>query len=283
MNNSILVPLDFSDFGEKSLRVAIYFAKKMNLEIIVLNVYNSPISTGVNFIAYEATLAIEEKKSVESLAKVIAENRGHVCDDGSELVIKALSYKGEAAPSINKIAEEEDVSMIIIGTRGEKGILAKLLGSVAEEVLENAHCPVLIVPKNAEFEGIEKILFAAPLDSNDDKLINILLGFADIFSAHLECLHISDGFDEYETNKSNFAALEEQYALIHPKRLSFKHSVKHQDLNTAEELQIEIEHDDADMLVLLPKPRGFWGELFASSLTKKMAKMAHIPLLALKG
>jgi nucleotide-binding universal stress UspA family protein len=283
MNNSILVPLDFSEYSLRAFQVALEFAKKMNLGIIVLNVYDSPISSGVNFIAYEKTLAVEEKKSMSGLAKFIADNQEHTYEDGSALVIKALSYKGDPGASIIKIAEEEDVAMIVMGTKGEKGLIAKMLGSVTEEVLESAHCPVLIVPRDVEFDGIRKMLFAAPLDANDDKLINILLSFADTFNAHLECLHISSGFEDYEEDKANMRALEEQFALISPKRLSFKQVIKNASLDLAEELQFEIDHDRVDMLITLPKPRGFLGELFKASLTKKMAKLADVPILALKG
>lgn len=50
-----------------------------------------------------------------------------------------------SAKNIVKVAEELDVSLIIIGSHGRKGIQKLTLGSVAEEVLKISPLPVLIV------------------------------------------------------------------------------------------------------------------------------------------
>ena len=50
-----------------------------------------------------------------------------------------------SAKNIVKVAEELDVSLIIIGSHGRKGIQKLPLGSVAEEVLKFSLLPVLIV------------------------------------------------------------------------------------------------------------------------------------------
>lgn len=50
-----------------------------------------------------------------------------------------------SAKNIVKVAEELDVSLIIIGSHGRKGIQKLTLGSVAEEVLKFSLLPVLIV------------------------------------------------------------------------------------------------------------------------------------------
>ncbi len=50
-----------------------------------------------------------------------------------------------SAKNIVKVAEELDVSLIIIGSHGRKGIQKLTLGSVAEKVLKLSPLPVLIV------------------------------------------------------------------------------------------------------------------------------------------
>ena len=60
-----------------------------------------------------------------------------------------LKTKLIASPSIVggivNFAEEEHVSLIVIGTKGRSGIKKLLLGSVASGVVTYAHCPVMIV------------------------------------------------------------------------------------------------------------------------------------------
>ncbi|MBN2467943.1 MAG: universal stress protein [Deltaproteobacteria bacterium] len=52
---------------------------------------------------------------------------------------------GPVAAEIVRIAEEEGFDAIFMGSRGRRGIKRLLLGSVADEVIRYAHCPVTIV------------------------------------------------------------------------------------------------------------------------------------------
>ena len=47
--------------------------------------------------------------------------------------------------AIVSYAEEENIDLIVIGTRGRSGFTKLLLGSVASKVVTYAHCPVLVV------------------------------------------------------------------------------------------------------------------------------------------
>ena len=46
---------------------------------------------------------------------------------------------------ILKYAEDEEIDLIVVGTRGRTGIKKMLLGSVASGVVTYAHCPVIVV------------------------------------------------------------------------------------------------------------------------------------------
>ena len=52
---------------------------------------------------------------------------------------------GYAAEEILALAESEQADIIVMGTRGRKGIDLILFGSVAEKVVKNATCPVLTI------------------------------------------------------------------------------------------------------------------------------------------
>ena len=51
---------------------------------------------------------------------------------------------GEPASEILRVAEEEEVNMIVMSTHGRTGISRMLVGSVAENVIRQAHCPVMV-------------------------------------------------------------------------------------------------------------------------------------------
>jgi nucleotide-binding universal stress UspA family protein len=61
---------------------------------------------------------------------------------------------GDPAERILALAEEVHADLIVVGTTGRRGLEHLVLGSVAETVLRNAHCPVLVVrPKSHAAQG----------------------------------------------------------------------------------------------------------------------------------
>jgi nucleotide-binding universal stress UspA family protein len=72
--------------------------------------------------------------------------------DDTAAVLKEANVKhdtrmewGNAAQMLTKIASSDGYDMIVLGSRGLGGIAGLVLGSVSDQVLHRAHCPVLIV------------------------------------------------------------------------------------------------------------------------------------------
>jgi len=66
--------------------------------------------------------------------------------EGQDLVVETKVRIGVPDLEICKEAEEEKVTMIIMGTRGLGAIKRNILGSVSYRVLHEAPCPVTVVP-----------------------------------------------------------------------------------------------------------------------------------------
>ncbi len=66
-------------------------------------------------------------------------------DEGIEARGAVLKEQQGVAAAIIHRAEDEGVDLIVIGSRGSTGLRRVLLGSVAKDVVERAHCPVLVV------------------------------------------------------------------------------------------------------------------------------------------
>jgi nucleotide-binding universal stress UspA family protein len=60
-------------------------------------------------------------------------------------VAEAHLRVGDAAPEIVALAEDIEVGLIVMGSRGLRGIRGALMGSVSAAVVKHAHCPVLVV------------------------------------------------------------------------------------------------------------------------------------------
>jgi len=71
---------------------------------------------------------------------------------GSQVKVEHRLVEGFAAEAILQAAEESKADMIVMGTHGRTGFNRLLMGSVAEEVLRKAACPVLTVKAPATEE-----------------------------------------------------------------------------------------------------------------------------------
>jgi nucleotide-binding universal stress UspA family protein len=67
-----------------------------------------------------------------------------------ELRLETKMVEGHPAETICRVAKEEGCDLIVMGTHGRSGLGRLLLGSVAEQVLREAACPVLTVKMPAE-------------------------------------------------------------------------------------------------------------------------------------
>jgi len=144
--NRILVPIDFSDCSRKALRYAIPLAKEHGASLTLLYVVPNQYATydygGVNMPALEAQMFVDGEKELRGMVE-------EECDDVSA---ESLVRTGSAADQILTAAKEIPADIIVISTHGRTGLKHMVMGSVAEQVVRRASCPVLVVrEKESEF------------------------------------------------------------------------------------------------------------------------------------
>ena len=135
----ILVAVDFSEYADSVLDVAVEFAKQLSAELHLVHAFDVRIPLVTPYEVAIPTAFIEEAR--EAAASKLAALIRKVADDG----ITATSHLSEvpAASAIVDLAEELGADLIIMGTRGHTGLKHVLLGSVAERTLRHAPCSVL--------------------------------------------------------------------------------------------------------------------------------------------
>ena len=145
--HTILCPIDFSDASRKAVRYAHEFAVTTRAQIFLLNVVDIPIESILNNVQLDEDL---EKSALENLDVV----KNELLSEG--LRVESAVKIGDPAEVIIDHAAKLDVNLIIMGSHGKKGLSRLIMGSVAEMVLRNADCPVLIVKKH-EKEFIDEL------------------------------------------------------------------------------------------------------------------------------
>jgi nucleotide-binding universal stress UspA family protein len=132
----ILHPTDFSEQSRAALEVASALARDYKAELVVTHVYQPPAVYAPDGIAMPMP-AEEPYEARVQLARV------RPADPGVRIEHRLL--EGHPADEILKLAREVAADVIVLGTHGKTGLSRLLMGSVAENVMRKATCPVLTV------------------------------------------------------------------------------------------------------------------------------------------
>jgi nucleotide-binding universal stress UspA family protein len=140
--DKILFALDFSENSEHAFDYALSMAKNFNAHLIIIHVIQEPVDLSgfyVPHISFE-NLEKEIKDGAEKMMEKFCAKMITDYSDYETAVVAGIPYQ-----EILRKADEEKVSLIVMGTQGRKGIDHLLFGSNAERVVRNAKCPVLSV------------------------------------------------------------------------------------------------------------------------------------------
>jgi len=147
-NFSILAAIDGSDSSMKAVDYAIELAKKQNnSRLTLLNILDmDTIKQLSSSIITAPTYGLEEYELHKKAALEWLDEIKKKCENERiQTEIKVIGGPSPVSDSILIYAENENVDLIVVGTKGRSGFRKLLLGSVASKVVTYAHCPVLVV------------------------------------------------------------------------------------------------------------------------------------------
>jgi nucleotide-binding universal stress UspA family protein len=136
----ILVPIDFSPPSLKALDEAVEFGRPYGAEIIVMCVLEREFHTPLVLVPDpRAFLQAQTREAEERLAQIAARlNRQNVKH-------RTLVEFGVPYQVIVESARRLRANLIVMSTHGRTGLAHALIGSVAERVVQHAHCPILLL------------------------------------------------------------------------------------------------------------------------------------------
>jgi nucleotide-binding universal stress UspA family protein len=155
----LLVGVDFSELADRALQEAFAQAsQRAESEVHVVSVL--PVASEDPGYAISVYAALDEKPLLET---AIQRLRTHVeveletfrtAHPDAQLAFRVVSHVliDTAAHGIVELGSVLGADLIVIGTHNPKGLKRLLLGSVAEETVRTARCPVLVIPAPPEPE-----------------------------------------------------------------------------------------------------------------------------------
>ena len=150
LNNTLLVPTDFSDVCHNAIDYAVKVAKDIGFKVVIYHVINK--DTHALF------------KGQGEIGTAVASKLQNIIDEFKlqfDVEMEFMYESGSIFDLIHAKAEETGANMIILGTHGKKG-MQHLMGSYALKVITQSQVPTVVVQKK-KFGGINNILF--PINS----------------------------------------------------------------------------------------------------------------------
>ena len=139
----ILVPVDFSRCSRSALEYAVFLAEKLGSSVVALHVWEAPY-----YLLPDATVYVpgREQQTLAQVAEV---------ESGKQMAVLLRAYEGHEVPVTGRIEsgeptkqileEGKDFDLIVMGTHGRTGLSHLFLGSVTENVVRRASCPVVTI------------------------------------------------------------------------------------------------------------------------------------------
>lgn len=269
MIQHVLVPIDFSDISENAVMEAVKIARQANAKLTLLHAYLIPGYSGG--MAYETFIPpVDEhieliNKQMNDFVSGIQELHG--------VQIKKIAIPGTVQDMIGTYSEENNVDIIVSGTRGTSGFLGFLLGSQSERIEGEVKCPVVVLPGVSKLKKGMKIAFAHDYKSTiSDYQREVIKFFLNTYNSRLEVVHVESKEDTPEAERSVRENLVDFAPVFH--------KVVNDDI--ARGLNEFVEKNNIDMLALIYHDHGFLNRIFGKSTSRALTYHTKIPLLVLK-
>lgn len=188
----ILLPTDFSESSRQALPYAVALAEAHDAELHLLhaNVLHAsdPANPSHHFPEMESVTTELEERADTRMESIVEEHAPE------PLTVVRDQRRGISAPPvILEYVDENEIDLVVMGTHGRRGLRHLMLGSVTEEVVRRASCPVLTAREQEEaaaVAGFGTILAPVDFSEHSELALQHAVGLAREFGADLQLLHV---------------------------------------------------------------------------------------------
>jgi nucleotide-binding universal stress UspA family protein len=184
---NILFATDFSPASLAAVPFAKQIAQRFGAKIYGFHVNPFLDYAGVEPNAWPAITQAADREAKEDAKRLDEELKG--------VEHEVVVGEGRLWEFLSSFIKEKDIDLLVVGTRGRTGIGRALLGSVAEEILRQAPCPVMTVGPHVKLWSepaaeMHEILYATDLLSEAPAAAPYAFSLAQENQSHLVMLHV---------------------------------------------------------------------------------------------
>ncbi|MFD2245310.1 universal stress protein [Pontibacter ruber] len=273
----ILVPTDFSEQALYAFEVAVAIARKTGAAIKLLHVVEMPYAP-----SFSATGDLVSRDSIEQVyvLKLLESSR----DEMQEL-LRTVEHNGvevvqevdvdRVNSKIRRVVREDQVDLVVMGSKGSSGMDEFLIGSNTEKVVRTADCPVLTVKRRQPNFDIKNIVLASDFKREIRTAIDKVKMFQDIFDATLHLVYINTpgAFESSNNIRNTMETAAQRYGLKNY-TINVYNDVIEEDgiMHFAQDI-------DADMIMMPTHGRTGFSHLLSGSIAEDLVNHTSRPVL----
>lgn len=275
----ILFPTDFSNAADNAFVYALHLAKEMDAALYVLNTYMQPVLSATHAGQPELVPEVYENYELhqfENFKKHTAELHKMADDHNlSEVPMTFLFEEGTVVANAQQIIEDEGIHFVIMGTNRADGVIEKIFGSNTLGVIRGVKIPVLSVPKEATYRGIQEILFTTLFREKDEGALRQIMEIADKFGVKVKCIHVM------KDRNIDIVSVTDRWQKMFPHD-NLEFVLLDLDLSVENTLNNYIEINRVDLLCVVKRNKNLLERLFKSSMSNRLRMHANTATLVLQ-
>lgn len=267
MYDDVLVATDGSSVATNAATAGISLASELEATVHALSIAEDGLGSN----------AARRERREEDAEEVATRASDAGCDADAAVRV------GRPASEILEYADTADVDLIIVGTHGRTGLRQALLGSVALEVIRDAHQPVLTVGAETsldlEAESLD-VCLATDGSTGSAAATEHALAFADACGARLHALYAVDADPDSPELRESFEEHGEQTTAGVADRASERGLETVEAVEAGPTTEVVLEYaEDVDLLVMGTESKSDVERLVVGSVSQRVVPNADVPVL----
>ena len=269
---TIIAPTDFSSVSLNAVNYAAEMAVALNAELLLINVVQIPVTVSEGSLTeYEFS---EMTEDAEQKLVHLSNQLSLLTRDKINIHTKIMI--GGVAQKLKEICKHREPIAVVMGTKGTGAAEHFFAGSNTLYAVANLESMVLVVPQNVSFKGIKKIALASDLkEVPEDESLKLLKEWLLNFNATIDIINVCEQNNIKTDTVSGSISLLNYLSEFHPQF----HFIDRE--NVEEGVYEFVEENKPDLLIIMPKRRGFFEALFHKSQSKQFILHPRIPILAI--
>ncbi|WP_308990841.1 universal stress protein [Mariniflexile litorale] len=274
----IICATDYSSNSVSALKYAYALSKKINAELIILNIIEYP--TVWNSDVPKPKFSDFESGARKAYQKLLNEFcTTHLGTNfNSQNVTLDVKSGEDVENEILNYANNTQALLLVLGVKGMSPIKELFLGSTTKMLISKSKIPVIAVPDGSKLEKFESLVYATTLADEDVIAIKKICDLFDSIITKIEVIHVSEKEDKISISKIE----------AFRKSLNAQFSSSNMELkiiynnDVFETLKNYLKDQEVSILGMLEREkRVAWKNLFHRDLVKRLETSVNIPLISI--